>query len=76
MPMKYTVIAASLLLASGAAAAEPPYPTLNLGQDWQAKASAERHVAEDLQNFIQAYQALKAENAKLKADIPTTPAAK
>ena len=52
-----------------ALAQEAPDPLVqSLTADFQAGFTSQQHVTEDLQKLIAAYQSLKAENAKLKAD--------
>ena len=72
--MKKLLIASALLVASPALAqqAPPPDPAQELGQDYQAFTTAQKHLIEDIQKLIKKNQTLKAENAKLKA--PPTPA--
>ena len=49
---------------------EPPDPALvNVGNDFQAMANAQKHLFDSLQEISKSYVALKAENEKLKADL-------
>ncbi len=75
--MKKLAVLASVLFASSAFAQQAPPapdPTQELQQDFQAYSTAQKHLLEDIQKLIQANQALKAENEKLKSPQTPTPA--
>ncbi len=59
-----------VLLASSAAAQQPPAPDplRNVGEDWNAMQIAQRHLSETLQAVVAELTKLRAENATLKAD--------
>lgn len=67
--MKRTILSLSFLAFTGSAWAQtPPDLVQKLSADWQAQIAVQGHVTEDVQALVQTYQALKAENEKLKAD--------
>ena len=72
--MKKTFICVLALATFPSLAQTPPDPAVQeLSADWQAYATAQKHLLDYLQKVVQANQALKAENAKLKA--PPAPVA-
>jgi hypothetical protein len=65
--MKYKLTILGMLFCAPVFAQTPDSLVENIAQDWQASTTAQRHLFEDLQRLVQAYQVLKAENEKLKA---------
>lgn len=74
--MKQIIIAALLASLAAPALAQqsppPDDPVQDLGVDWQAYMTAQKHTLEDIQKLAAANQSLKAENDKLKTE--TAPA--
>lgn len=69
--MKRTILFLAFFAFTAPAWAQSPQtdPTIEaVGQDWTGVQGSERHLLQSLNDLVKAYQALKVENEKLKAD--------